>query len=1185
MAFSIVVGLLLAACVALAYRVSAGVAVRKKAEVALEPFRSLRNELTSQTGDIKNGVSQAAERLQQDVRTERLRSISVDTIKQHASGLRLQALKDAGLTTLLDVQGWSAERLSNLRGVGPKSAGTIAAVAQSLISSSNAQPLRLPSPPFDNGAERLLVRALYIQLYFEAHHAADRRALTDLVESSEERRAEIISGTTFASWSMSLLGSKRASVARDRAEVLARELQEDASALEVRRSIEEHLNDLRGIRMRTMAQEELLAAYVNESHLYEWMMADALGHRQSSPRPASRQQAGATAFVSSATSSGNASGSALLKEIADPPIEGVPGNLPNPLPSEHSEAAHVEFGRLVLGPPPQPTIRPTVEVETPNHEQVPQPAPWPIETFHEASQSEVPSPDKTPETHPSEQGLNEVVHVEFGRLVAGPPRVSQPRPAEPMPVLTSVPKTAEQALQQLERVQAAREADRQAGKSIASQSGAPAEELITLQIGQPVARSATSLPAPAPAPAPAKAPATQRRGLRWVTASETVVVQGITVAGSQFYLGDSKRNAERYAVDPALPIAEESQQTGDERALFHSYASFEPHIRFRYLAWLAGGARGRDVPSGFAKLYFQNLERRLLHQLRRIGGTSEEEIEVLLNEVRRIDTLFLLTPNSITYQAKCLLQFFEARAYIGAAMPALPARVGRSHELPFELRLGLGCFMKENQPIPANWALTWAYAEPTIFLRTAPLRCPEEFEAAFHHLYEERYGQGIVIEPNKTMLRVDYQPMWSGGDDSRVELTFTDVPDIKALTAPQSALGKLVADSTDLIDRYSRSLGATGKGAGTLEMLLRLPSILWKAEAKDKLDSFHSRFVGPMIPITVDALVAALEGDGEAGSMRIVELAKSLRAFGIGFEPDVLSGARKPKPSEFVVLFPLPKESIEATGVPAQAPMIAVTLAAILALADGYASNEEAAAADELVEDWPGLTQEDRTRLQAIYRLTLRQPPTLASFKSRLAALRVDHRKQVASALTMMAVSDGVVSADEVQLLERVYRMLALEAQTLYSDLHSSGGSQEPVVASSLASNVFLDPAKLKRLRAQSSEVGELLAGVFLEEDASFTSVPVIAPPPAAEPHVQASASEFRIPLGLSEADQYFLNFLVTKPMWSRQELMEAAVTFQIMLDGTLERINEAALNRIGDFLIDGDDPVYVQQTLLEAAE
>ena len=345
------------------------------------------------------------------------------------------------------------------------------------------------------------------------------------------------------------------------------------------------------------------------------------------------------------------------------------------------------------------------------------------------------------------------------------------------------------------------------------------------------------------------------------------------------------------------------------------------------------------------------------------------------------------------------------------------------------MRLGLGSFIKENQPIPACWALNWAYAEPTIFLRTAPLRCPDEFEAAFHHLYEERYGQGLVIKPNKTMLKVEYQPMWSGGDDSPVELTFMDVPDVKVLTAPQSTLSKLVADATNLIDSYSRWLGPIGKGAGTLEALLRLPGFLWKPGAKAKLDALRCAFIEPMVPLTVDTLIAALEGDGEAGSTRIVDLARSLRSFGIGFEPDVLSGARKPKSIDFVILFPLPAGQMDTPSVLAQAATVAITLTAVLALADGHASDEEGAAADRLVERWPRLTQEDRARLRALYRLTLRQPPALASFKSRLASLNVDHRKQIASALTTMAASDGAVSADEVSLLERIYRMLALEAK------------------------------------------------------------------------------------------------------------------------------------------------------------
>lgn len=710
---------------------------------------------------------------------------------------------------------------------------------------------------------------------------------------------------------------------------------------------------------------------------------------------------------------------------------------------------------------------------------------------------------------------------------------------------------------------------------------------MVFKVGQPAAQGEIKITLPA------KPAAASRKNTRWVIPSDTVAIQGIAISGSYFFCGSPSRTSESFVLDPSLPVARETQQAGEESGNSHRYVSFTPHIRFRYLEWLAAGCRDRDVPSGFGKVYFQGLERRLLQHLRKPVADSDGEIEVLLQEVRRINSLFLLTPNSVSYQANSLLQFFAARAFAGASMPALPPRSGRADELPFQLRLGLGCFMKENLPIPAAWAFCWVHAEPTIYLRTAPLRCPNEFEAAFRHLYEERYGQGLVITPNKSMLSIEYQPTWSGGDDSKVQLTFSDVPDVKALTAPQSALSRLVSEATDMIDGYSRLLGPDVAGAGTLESLLRLPEFVWSSEAHTTLQQLRSTLVEPMLPTTCQMIFAAFGGIGEIGSTRVMEFATYVQRVGIGFEPDVLAGARKPKPTDCVVLFTLPEAVVEdAASASVKAATVAVTLAAILALADGHASREEVAAVDGLIRQWAGLPLNSQARLRAVYRLTLQQPPTLPSLKARLEALTNDDRKQVALALTKMAASDGIVSPEEVKLLERIYQRLALEAQTLYSDLHSaseSGGSHHPEAHSppeDRSSERFLDSSRLTRLRQQSSEVSELLAGVFAEVDhpATPNSVTQSATFPSAAQQPVSDSRPLAIP-GLTPTDQRFVTLLVSKSTWSREELLRWAAAMQIMLDGTLERINEAALDRFGDFLVEGDDPIYVQQTLFEVPE
>ena len=72
---------------------------------------------------------------------------------------------------------------------------------------------------------------------------------------------------------------------------------------------------------------------------------------------------------------------------------------------------------------------------------------------------------------------------------------------------------------------------------------------------------------------------------------------------------------------------------------------------------------------------------------------------------------------------------------------------------------------------------------------------------------------------------------------------------------------------------------------------------------------------------------------------------------------------------------------------------------------------------------------------------------------------------------------------------------------------------------------------------------------------------------------------------GLDSKLQRFLKELLRKASWTRKELQSMAAQSQIMLDGALERINDAAFDLVGEPVTEGDDPVYVQQNILEVAE
>jgi hypothetical protein len=71
-------------------------------------------------------------------------------------------------------------------------------------------------------------------------------------------------------------------------------------------------------------------------------------------------------------------------------------------------------------------------------------------------------------------------------------------------------------------------------------------------------------------------------------------------------------------------------------------------------------------------------------------------------------------------------------------------------------------------------------------------------------------------------------------------------------------------------------------------------------------------------------------------------------------------------------------------------------------------------------------------------------------------------------------------------------------------------------------------------------------------------------------------------PLGLDPEHSVFLRLVMTRESWSRQELAEAAADMELMLDGAIERINEAAFEHLDAALLEGDDPVEVVRDVMD---
>ncbi|MNT30479.1 hypothetical protein D3C72_1662750 [compost metagenome] len=108
-----------------------------------------------------------------------------------------------------------------------------------------------------------------------------------------------------------------------------------------------------------------------------------------------------------------------------------------------------------------------------------------------------------------------------------------------------------------------------------------------------------------------------------------------------------------------------------------------------------------------------------------------------------------------------------------------------------------------------------------------------------------------------------------------------------------------------------------------------------------------------------------------------------------------------------------------------------------------------------------------------------------------------------------------------------------------------------------------------------------LLADIFKEESQQPTvpaANPEIPPPEAETPATTGL-------LGLDEAHSAFARMLLSRPQWSREELLDVSSDLDLMLDGAVEHINEVSFDTHDIPFTEGDDPIDVNPEILEKLE
>jgi tellurite resistance protein len=673
----------------------------------------------------------------------------------------------------------------------------------------------------------------------------------------------------------------------------------------------------------------------------------------------------------------------------------------------------------------------------------------------------------------------------------------------------------------------------------------------------------------------------------WVPPGKDAKVAGYTIQGGMVYVGRGLASVcwggqDPALIDPSLTVAKSGVDCHVRMTNYWpSYEGITPEARASYLQWLATGKADPEADIGYVFLYFYGLERRALADSL-YDPQAKAELPGIEQEVRRL--LGIYSNASFCNYAGSFLNYLTVQ---NAQLDNLViSSAKRGWELSAEMRIGLGLHAKAGRPLPAEWALDWYLSAPEIRRGITVTRCPDAFAQCFKTEFEKRFGDGLKLPVNKTRIKVPYRTasLSFGGSSFTAEV---DVPDVSVLSGPISRLKDIGDATAAALAQYSRFVGAHPDKLNSREALLLLPIAAWPEPFRTALQNLSKSVStnGQFRLLPLQDVLALLPAGEDLNRVSYVSLARALGGAGLGIEPDIRLGGGLPAAGESIALFS--SSELEDSYSPSRgfaSAALTLQMAALVVSGDGTYHDRETELLTDFINRHQGLSVAERARLVARLQLYRAVPPTSAGLKKRIEGSNPGARDAISAFLLRIAFADGIIEPEEVKALEKLFGLLGLDQKSLYSRLHDLEAQARPVQpladgASAATADaggparsdgIRLNASRIADLEADSAKVAALLGSVFTEP-----------PPVPEESEPEADEQQEATLLGLGTEHAGLLQVLMQRAQWTRGELEEVCADRGLMLDGAIERINEAAYASFDQALIEGDDPVEVNSQLV----
>lgn len=650
----------------------------------------------------------------------------------------------------------------------------------------------------------------------------------------------------------------------------------------------------------------------------------------------------------------------------------------------------------------------------------------------------------------------------------------------------------------------------------------------------------------------------------WIPKGKSIKIAGYSISDGLIYFGSGLKSVDRLEVEPALidpKLAVHSsnpERAGKGMGYWPSYSEIPPGCRAAFLEWLSTGRKDPDIYIGYVFMYFYGLERRALADAR-ASDTASAEIGTILDEATRLLSIYGLNCCFDEYCSE-FIEFIKMDGLKKCLYQQKPTYSLPCYEMPSPIKLALGEIVADGAVLTAEWAVAWVLTDPATPRWPAVNRCQDEFTELFTHKYAETYGAGIKFTPDETAT---YRPA-SASFSGAIAIPVNGILDITDLMEPIATLRRIADACVNELGAYRRYV-SLGSRAGV--EFRNLSNWLQCQVSEEPTNVACANLL---------SLVPSLVGNTSFSKRESTALALVLGKLDVGIEPDPRFGAFIPKPDQDVVLFKMKGCTLTAPTSEYTVATIVLHLTSAVAGANGITNLKQKRQLLDHLEKWLRLSRDEKMRLRAHFEWLLTAFPGMKGVKKRLEILNREQRESLGRFLVSVAQAAGYIDPAKMKLLTKNYQMLGMDALALYSHLHVAAIEPVTVEVADFASPRYAIPARTSQSTgivlnvgtinaklAETETVSAMLNNIFVEED-----------PGPVKPE-ESLGSEVSI-AGLDVDSFAFMKVLAEKAVWSREDLENLAAEHSVMLDGTLDSINDASFDYFGGPFFEGWDPIEI---------